>query len=111
MDINGFKAWAEARFGKSTRTAGSAVSRCKRIARAFGNLDAAYDRDGLQSLRIALTYTTEDEHNGVRPPAGLFEQAYDEARFKTIHEGMNSLRRALDLYTEYRCSANVRAAA
>ena len=73
-------------------------------AAALARLDAAYAADHLDGYIARLQYSTEDEHNGRPAPEELAFRIdpKDPLYFKRIHEGLNSLRNAVELYRDYR---------
>ena len=85
------------------------VGRCKRVERALRlltgdvDLDAAFERDGLEAVLRSLDYFVEDVHNRKEPPAGLvFKVRHNDPRYyEKIKEGLNSLHTAVGLYRNF----------
>ena len=71
-----------------------AKSRCKRVERHEGDLDAQFVRDGMQGLLETLTHTRADEMSGVSPKHHV--QIDGDAV-----NGTASLRNAVALYRSF----------
>ena len=104
MNENGFRAWLISKYKGITPRVRNVMARARRINRDFGDLDAAYAADHLDGYIARLQYSTEDEHNGRPAPEELAFRIdpKDPLYFKRIHEGLNSLRNAVELYRDYR---------
>ena len=104
MNENGFRAWLIEQYKGMTRYVQDVMARARRINRDFGDLDAAYVADRLDGYIARLQYSTEDEHNGRPAPEELAFRIdpKNPLYFKRIHEGLNSLRNAVELYRDYR---------
>ncbi len=76
------------------RPRSDAISRCKRVEKYEGNLDAHFEKDKMFSLLEKLTYSRADEMAGITPLHAV--------RIKgNIHNGTASLRSAIKLYQKF----------
>ena len=53
--------------GQGESTVGTFLSRCVRLEKWEGDLDALFDRDRMEDLIDRLTYSAEDERQGLQP--------------------------------------------
>ena len=101
MRTDAFSAWLKA----NRKNVGNAIACCNRVENALGNLDVAFDSDGLDSMIEHLSYTKADERANRLPPEGI--------SFKngaSIYDGMAALRKHVCSYRDFRqeqsCSGN-----
>lgn len=78
------------------------LSELRRIAALYGNLDARYDEDELQSLIDTLTYSTEDERRNAPNPSKLEISG-------NIRNNLASYKSAVQKYARFRQEAEVEA--
>lgn len=91
---DGFRGWIAQR-GLTTKTQSVQLSQGNRLEAAFGDLDAAYDKDGLASIRAALTYSKQDERDG-RPNPAPFTIDGD------VYANLAGYRGTLSYYAQFR---------
>lgn len=77
------------------RTCRSRVSNCLRVESFEGNLDTAFEQDGLKSLLSRLTYSVSDERLGNPPRHRVPIDG-------NIRNGTATLRNAVKLYGDFR---------
>ncbi|QEH81572.1 hypothetical protein EIK56_27190 [Sphingomonas sp. C8-2] len=94
MQEEKYRDWLEGRV-RGARTRIDQISRVRRLEVAFGDLDTAFDRDGMAQVVTALAYTAWDGRRGKALPAGITTRG-DRA------EAMATLRHAAGLYRSFR---------
>lgn len=67
MDGEGYFRWLLGSKGLKRATCSSRVSNCAKVERFEGDLDKYYEQDRLAGLIERLSYTTQDEREGVAP--------------------------------------------
>jgi hypothetical protein len=75
------------------RPRGDALSRCRRVEKYEGDLDAHFKKDKMRSLLESLTYTKADQEAGVSPQHTIPIDG-------NILNGTASLRNAVKLYLQ-----------
>ena len=70
MQEDEFRAWLQ-RGGYSPSTVATELTDLRRIESAYGDLDAAYDADGLAAIMASVTYSQADERAGRANPSRL----------------------------------------
>ena len=85
MKVEEFRVWLDERF--ASNTVSTAISTCKRVENAYGDLDDIYDTDGIDTLLSELTYSKLDEVNGKPDPSklGLEKSVYDTLSSSRTH--------------------------
>jgi hypothetical protein len=90
----GFEVWISQQ-GFTPKTAGSRLSDVGRLDAAFGGLDRHYDRDGLRDALASLTYSRDDQRNGVANPSPVVIDG-------DLYTGLATMRQSLRLYIRFR---------
>lgn len=81
------------------RTISTQLSHVARLERYFGSLDEAFEADGLERIRAALTYSKEDERSGRPNPAPFPIEG-------NVYRNLAGYRTTLNYYSEYRRSTD-----
>lgn len=81
--------------GLAESTISSRIENCKRLARYEGDLDAHFDRDGMEDLLARLTYSTDDQRRSRRPRHSVPFNG-------DIRNGTATLKSAAKLYQSFR---------
>ena len=89
-----FEAWLTSKGTRSKKAISDAVSRVKRIMEEY-DLDGWYSVDQCKSIRALFNYPRQAEKAGLNPLVKIQFQT------KNVYEGMQSLKDALNLYTEF----------
>lgn len=76
------------------RPISDALSRCRRVEKYEGDLDAHYHKDKMKNLFYKLTYSKDDEETGVTPRHSIPIQG-------NIYNGTSSLKNAVNLYRQF----------
>ncbi len=95
----GFRDWLKGR-GFDGKTISTQLSHVARIEKHFGDLDSAFEADGFERVRAALSYTKEDERKQ-RPNPAPFEIDGD------LYSNLAGYRTTLNYYSDYRRSVEV----
>ena len=101
MLIHEFERYLEIRFPgpKKKRSRDNAKSRCNRVERYEGDLDAHYENDEMRDLINRLEYTVEDETYN-RPPRHSIPIRGNKK--SSMREGTASLKDAVKIYRDFR---------
>ena len=67
MNLQEFKIWLDEENGSDFRTIQSRISNCRTVENYEGDLDEHYAKDNGMSLLERLSYSTEDQRNGLEP--------------------------------------------
>ena len=95
-----FKTWLSnsyrtANNGKlSERPQSDAISRCRRVENAEGDLDVSFEQNRLDELLNRLQYTRKDEELGADPRHNIIIDG-------NVYNGTASLRNAIKLYQKF----------
>ena len=93
MRTDGFRAWLKA----NKKNVENTIACCRRVENALGNLDLAFDADGLDSMIEHLSYTKADERANRLPPDGI---SFKDGA--SIYDGMATLKRHVKTYRDFR---------
>ena len=93
MRTDAFRAWLKA----NNMNVENAIACCRRVEEALGNLDLAFDADGLDSMIEHLSYTKADERANKLPPDGI---SFKDGA--SIYDGMATLKRHVKTYRDFR---------
>jgi 5-methylcytosine-specific restriction enzyme B len=93
MNDEGFRAWLEANYGSNT--VATKLSEARQLAKAYGDLDALYDEDGLASLMESLRYSAADKAEN-RPNPSKVPLTSD------LNRDLSNLRTTVNYYRSYR---------
>ncbi len=100
MDSKGFKRWLEQNYLTRNGTylqkkpQSDAMSRCNRVEKDEGNLDAHFNKDEMQGLLDILTYTRSDASSGMPHQHSIIING-------DVVNGTASLRNAIKLYQQF----------
>lgn len=103
MRTDAFRAWLEERF--ASNTVSTAISTCKRVENAYGELDGFYESDGFETLLAELAYSKSDEVRKVPNPSKMQIE-------RSLYDTLSSCRSHLRTYRKFReelASGNVAA--
>ena len=89
-----FREWL-ARAYPNANTQSTQLSQLARIELHYGDLDAAYDADGFEHVRKALTYTAKDEQEGRPNPSKLEING-------ALRPNLTGYRTSLGIYSRFR---------
>lgn len=95
MNKESFYKWLQIIKGFEQGTSSSRISNCSRIEEYYGDLDEIYAKDRCESLKKELQYSREDFQKGI-PPKHRIPIKGD------AYNGTATLRRALNLYLEFK---------
>jgi len=84
----------------STKVIGDYIYRCRRVEKYEGDLDVHYKLDEGNSLLSRLTYTKQDEKMRCQPSHSIDFKGTNG--YKSIYDGTNSLRYAVNKYFEFK---------
>lgn len=102
MRTDAFRAWLK---DNKKNVEDDAIACCRRVEKALGNLDKAFDADGLDSMIEHLNYTKADERANRLPPEGI---SFKDGA--SIRNGMAALKKHVCAYRDFRqeqsCSGN-----
>jgi hypothetical protein len=90
-----FRQWLRDRYSATVQAARS--SNARRIEEAYGDLDIAFEEDGLDGLAATFRYSKQDAARALPNPTKIAIQG-------DIYNGLASLRDALRLYRDFRLS-------
>ena len=93
MRTEAFRAWLKA----NKMNVENAIACCHRVENALGNLDLAFDADGLVSMIEHLNYTKADERANRLPTEGI---SFKDGA--SIYDGMATLKRHVKTYRDFR---------
>ncbi len=93
MKVDAFRTWLEDRF--ASNTVSTALSSCKRVENAYGELDEIYEADRFDSLLAELTYSKSDEARSVPNPSKMQIE-------KSLYDTLSSCRSHLRTYRKFR---------
>lgn len=93
MNETGFRAWLEANYGANT--VATKLSEARQLAKAYGDLDALYDEDGLASVMESLRYSAADKAEN-RPNPSKVPLTSD------MYRDLSNLRTTVNYYRNYR---------
>jgi hypothetical protein len=96
MQEDAYRAWLEAQ-PITTKTTANQMSWIHRLEAAFGDLDAAFNADSLETILKALDYSRNDAKAGKPLPLGIVSQG-------DLYETMATLRHAANKYRMFRLS-------
>ncbi len=99
MEKNCFRYWLERR-AYSPGTISSKLSRVKRVAKHYGDLDELYAQDQLNGLLKELAYTTTDEREGKANPSRI------EPINGNIRRNLADYKNAVKIYREFRVESD-----
>ncbi len=88
-----FRAWLE-RQNYAKNTVNTQLAQARRLAGAYGSLDAQFEKDEFSSLRVALAYSKEDARNN-RPNPAPFEIA------GSLYDNLASYRATFSYYARF----------
>ena len=91
MQEDAYRAWLDAQ-PITDKTTGNQMSRIHRLEAAFGDLDAAFDLDGLVSVLGALDYSRQDAKAGRPLPAGVVSRGKRYDTMATLRHAANKYR-------------------
>lgn len=96
MKEESFRSWLTGRM--DSRPMSDCISRCRRIEQQLRvDLDTEYEADGGAEIIDTLSYSADDQANGLPAPDGLiFKEGAN------IRNGMNSLKSAASNYMKFR---------
>jgi 5-methylcytosine-specific restriction protein B len=89
-----FRDWLKAQPFKPA-TVSTKWADTSRIEKHYGDLDAAYDADGFQTILKQLAYTKTDERDGRSNPSQILIDG-------NVYNGLSAYRAALTLYARFR---------
>src|SRR5690554_6950795 len=90
MRTEQFRGWLNDK-GLKPKPVSDALSRCRRIASAYGDLEAAWERDQFSSIIEDLHYSSEDEANARPNPSRILIKG-------NLRNGLASLKSAIANY-------------
>ena len=93
MRIEAFRAWLDERF--ASNTVSTAISTCKRIENAYGDLDELYDSSGFDALLAELAFSKSDEVRKVPNPSKMQIE-------RSLYDTLSSCRSHLRTYGKFR---------
>lgn len=93
MRLEAFRNWLEERFAPNTVS--TALSTCKRVESAYGDLDDYYDSGEFDVLLESLSYSKSDEANGTPDPSKMNLE-------KSVYDTLSSCRTHLRTYRKFR---------
>lgn len=93
MRTDAFKSWLKA----NKKNVKDAIACCRRVEAALGNLDLAFDADGLDSMIEHLSYTKADERANKLQPDGI---SFKDGA--SIYNGMATLKNHVKTYRDFR---------
>lgn len=94
MTEDEFKAWMASE-GLTASSVSTRISDLRRVERHFGDLDAAFERDGCANIFEKLTYTSADEAAGKPNPSGIEIDG-------NLRDGLSGYKSALTAYVRFR---------
>jgi hypothetical protein len=93
MRTDAFRTWLSDQ-GQAASSVSTRISDARRVETHYGDLDAAYARDGFSEILAALAYTTADRQSGAPNPSRLPIQG-------DLYDGLASYRAAVTAYGRF----------
>jgi len=90
-----FGEWIDAQ-GLAAQTRKTQTGHLTRLERAYGDLDAAYDKDRFESILSTLRYTSKERDSGKANPSAVPYTGKD------LYQHLATMRTALGYYTSFR---------